>query len=219
MTGADPRRVEATPEKRFFISMLVKDIELIPAILDLVDNCVDGAKRVRPEADDARFAGLHVRITVSADTFRIEDNCGGIEVEHALIDVFWFGRKAGLHGPEGEVGQFGIGMKRALFKLGDAFWIESKSATSSFILPVDVGDWAEDRGPDWSFEFEEVAEGIEGPGGRARHNDPDHVAASACRRRAGTRADVCTFPADQLGGCATSGRSSSAWKSPQRRAP
>jgi hypothetical protein len=67
----DPKRIEASPEKRFFISMLTKDIELLPAIVDLVDNSVDGARTLRP---DGKFTGLHVRITATPDEFRITDN-------------------------------------------------------------------------------------------------------------------------------------------------
>ena len=37
-----PREIDAAPTKDFFIHMLVRDIELIPAIGDLVDNCIDG---------------------------------------------------------------------------------------------------------------------------------------------------------------------------------
>src|SRR5437867_3411240 len=101
-TVPDPKRVLATPEKRFFISMIVKDIELIPAILDLVDNSIDGAKRVRPEGGDDRFAGLHVRLELSPEKFTISDNCGGIEADHARDYAFRFGRPSGVHGPEGE---------------------------------------------------------------------------------------------------------------------
>lgn len=158
----DPKRVEAAPEKRFFIAMLVKDIELIPAILDLVDNSIDGAKRLRPDQDsEKRFEGLYVHLQLGPDRFVIEDNCGGIEVEHAREYAFRFGRPEDVHGPEGEVGQFGVGMKRALFKLGSAFWVDSTAAHSSFVLPIDVVDWAADRSPDWKFEFEEVDESTE----------------------------------------------------------
>jgi len=53
-------------------------------------------------------------------------------------------------------------MKRALFKLGGAFWIDSVAAHSSFVLPVDVDAWAADtESTDWTFEFEEVDEDTE----------------------------------------------------------
>jgi hypothetical protein len=155
----DPKRVLATPEKRFFISMIVKDIELIPAILDLVDNSIDGAKRLTSQQAKDRFKGLHVHLTLDPERFIIVDNCGGITAQHARDYAFRFGRPKGVHGADGEVGQFGVGMKRALFKLGAAFWIESTSERSSFVLPVDVDEWADDdHSTDWTFEFEEVDE-------------------------------------------------------------
>jgi hypothetical protein len=161
---ANPKRVEATPEKRFFISMLVKDIELIPAILDLVDNSIDGAKRVRSSRrKKQRFSGLHVRLGLNASRFLIEDNCGGITAAQAREYAFRFGRSADMPGSAGEVGQFGVGMKRALFKLGSEFSVESVAAQSSFVLPVNVRDWEADRSPDWTFEFASVDEQKEHP--------------------------------------------------------
>jgi DNA mismatch endonuclease Vsr len=73
----DRLRVVALPAKRFFVGMLVKDIELVPAIVDLVDNSVDGAKRLRPRPDgswsdgfdQSRYAGLKISITVDAEHF------------------------------------------------------------------------------------------------------------------------------------------------------
>ena len=37
--------VDATPVKSFFVEMLTRDIDLVDAILDLLDNCVDGILR------------------------------------------------------------------------------------------------------------------------------------------------------------------------------
>jgi len=37
------------PTKDLFISMLVKDLSLEDAIHDLIDNSVDGAKRLTPD--------------------------------------------------------------------------------------------------------------------------------------------------------------------------
>jgi hypothetical protein len=38
----DSKHIKASPTKEFFIYMLVKDIPLNRAIIDLVDNSVDG---------------------------------------------------------------------------------------------------------------------------------------------------------------------------------
>jgi len=149
----DELRVDARPEKRFFISMLVKDIELIPAIVDLVDNCVDGARSIRPEAD---FSGLWVDLRASPERFIITDNCGGIPTDVARQYAFRFGRPAEFEGIRGSVGQFGVGMKRALFKLGKWFEIESRTEHSYFLLRQDVDEWAAETDPDWTFRFIEV---------------------------------------------------------------
>lgn len=154
----DGHRVDASPAKRFFVSMLIRDIELMPAIIDLVDNSADGAKRLRPEPDDRRYEGLSVKLDVGPDRFSIQDNCGGMDVELARHYAFRFGRPEDAAGPIGEVGQFGIGMKRALFKIGQRFEVDSAAAHSRFSLPIDVSAWLEEPGDDWSFRFSEVEE-------------------------------------------------------------
>ena len=168
--------------------MLVKDIELVPAILDLVDNSIDGAKRVRPPvvAEDtenggiagthhvtndsndngdaaSRFGGLFVKITVDGERFEIEDNCGGMSLEAARSYAFKFGRPENVDGPLGEVGQFGVGMKRALFKLGSAFEVTSMSPHDSFTLPVEVPEWVADPSSEWSFKLSDYEEDLHLP--------------------------------------------------------
>lgn len=138
--------------------MLVRDIELVPAIIDLVDNSVDGAKRLRRVDGADRYAGLSIDIVASGTEFEIRDNCGGIDLDWARKYAFRFGRPEDIDGPLGEVGQFGVGMKRALFKLGRSFSVTSQTTTNAFTLPVDVDKWMADQAPDWSFELSDVSE-------------------------------------------------------------
>lgn len=196
--------ISANPARRFFVAMLVKDIELMPAIVDLVDNSIDGAKRLRQPVADAnrdvesegdvgsaadadaadagpeevagngaspeqvvddpnrdRFKGLFVKIAVDGEHFEIEDNCGGISLKAAREYAFRFGRPHKVEGPLGEVGQFGVGMKRALFKLGTWFEVTSMSHHDSFTLPVKVTEWMEDESLEWSFDLYDVEEGLD----------------------------------------------------------
>jgi hypothetical protein len=44
--GMVPEQAVAAPTKQFFVSMLTRDISLEDAILDLIDNCLDGALRI-----------------------------------------------------------------------------------------------------------------------------------------------------------------------------
>ena len=163
MSEHDEHLVDATPAKRFFVSMLIRDIELMPAIIDLVDNSADGAKRLRPAAGEQRYAGLWVKIEITPSSFVIRDNCGGMDIELARHYAFRFGRAEDVAGPVGEVGQFGIGMKRTLFKMGERFTVASTAARSRFRLPVDVPQWLAEQTTDWSFAFDEVEEGSDFP--------------------------------------------------------
>jgi hypothetical protein len=125
----DPLSIDAAPTKDFFISMLVRDIELIPAIADLVDNSLDGARNLRSEEC---YDGLEVDLIVTPDKFVIEDNCGGIELKTAKEYAFRFGRPEGFPPVDRSIGQFGVGMKRALFKLGSEFSVLSTARRSRF---------------------------------------------------------------------------------------
>ena len=109
-------KVNAAPVKSFFVSMLTRDIKIEEAILDLLDNCVDGILRNRKSINsDKPYTGSWAKITFAKDSFSIEDNCGGIPWELSEY-AFRMGRDPG-RGPDtaGVVGVYGIGMKRAIF--------------------------------------------------------------------------------------------------------
>ena len=55
--STEPRDfAQASPTKRFFVSMLTRDISLADAILDLLDNCLDGALRLADGKELVVFA-------------------------------------------------------------------------------------------------------------------------------------------------------------------
>lgn len=148
---ADRMVVHAEPTKEFFIYMLTRDIELIDAIIDLTDNAIDGARR---ERGDGPYDGLWVRIEAARDYFRMADNCGGIPEDVARNYAFRFGRPSGMPATSHSIGQFGVGMKRALFKIGTKFEVESRADTGYFAVEVDVDEWK--RKEEWQFRFKEV---------------------------------------------------------------
>lgn len=151
----DKNKIDASPTKDLFITMLVKDVTLADAIGDLIDNSVDGAKQLRPTK---AYAGLAIEIEALPTHFLIKDNCGGIEAEVARNYAFRFGRPKDKPIQSGSVGQFGIGMKRSLFKMGKFFEIDTIAAGSSFKMEVDVNSWQKIEGT-WDFQFKEIKEG------------------------------------------------------------
>jgi Histidine kinase-, DNA gyrase B-, and HSP90-like ATPase len=143
--------INANPTKEFFVAVLVRDISLEDAIAELIDNSIDGAKKL---ATDDNFSMFWVNLKYDKTNFLIEDNCGGIPVEIAKDYAFRFGRSQETpqnYSPELPIGQFGVGMKRSLFRIGNYFTIESTSKTSSFGMDVDVNRWKSK--PRWEFEF------------------------------------------------------------------
>lgn len=162
VTPTPDTTIDAGAEKRFFIEMLTKDIELLPAIVDLVDNSVDGARGLHPDGD---LSGQWVKIEFGDESFTVSDNSGGISVDIARHYAFRFGRSRDFTGVRRSVGQFGVGMKRAIFKIGQAFAVRSAfrgapgaNDGSRFDLSVDVEQWAQQD--EWTFQFGSVEESV-----------------------------------------------------------
>lgn len=150
MNNSEKMIINANPTKDFFISMLTRDIDLKAAILELIDNSIDGARRSRL---DENYDGLHIRINFNKDRFEIEDNCGGISIKIAQEYAFRFG-KSNKRDEDGKyTGVFGIGMKRSLFRIGKKFQVISKTIDESFNIDVDLDEWITDLNTDWTFEF------------------------------------------------------------------
>lgn len=150
-------RVKAQPTKRYFMSMITKDIDYKAAILELVDNSIDGAKRMGAKDD---FSNFFINLYINNELFYIEDNCGGISVKNASEYAFCFGR------PDEEeqkyvfeTGTYGIGMKRALFKMGRIFEIKSLTEISAFTIDINLDDW-ERKKEDWNFDFSSLDESV-----------------------------------------------------------
>ncbi len=152
---------DASPQKEFFINMITKDILLADCIFDLLDNCVDGAnteikKTKRRVKDEKRYEGYQSSINFDGDSFTIADNCGGIPIDIAEKYAFNFGRsKSAPQLPEHSIGLYGIGMKRAIFKIGKKVNIESYTEKESFKTEIDVPVWAQktDKDGKWSFDL------------------------------------------------------------------
>lgn len=152
-------KVSAYPTKKFFVNMLTRDIELEDAIMDLVDNCIDGVHRERKKkaATSSKFYhGYSAEITINSNGFTIKDNCGGIPEDVAKNYAFKLGRDEGYDKDKNleTVGVYGIGMKRAIFKIGLSAEVLSHHNDSSFKVSIPT-NWSQVA--DWYFDFEQVA--------------------------------------------------------------
>lgn len=167
MTESLPRKAKASPTKAFFVRMITRDITVEDSILDLIDNSVDGAWHQEGGGALTLTAGpdltkYRISILVSPEQFVVTDNCGGMTLDDAADYAFSFGRRPSDHGDPYSIGVYGIGMKRAAFKLGKEIRIRSTYADTggtrqAFVVPITVEDWLDSDDPPWDFEMDEDA--------------------------------------------------------------
>lgn len=164
MNASAPGKANASPSKLFFCRMLTRDIELKDAIMDLIDNCLDGAMRTKgiPPAHviDDYYKGFRASVFFEDDTFSIADNCGGISRKTAETYAFRFGPPEESSDREETnlptVGIYGIGMKRAIFKMGLEAEIVSRTSKGDAFRVAVPDNWIET--PDWEFELRDIEE-------------------------------------------------------------
>lgn len=158
-------QADASPEKRLFISLLTRDIPLIAAFLDLIDNSINAA--VEPYSarlksadeyltlfsDESVTPGVNISLLISGEKIEIKDTAGGISATMAKEHVFKFGRDAEPGSGTDRLSVYGIGLKRAIFKLGNKITMRSEHIEGGFDLKLDVTKWAQSSQPPWTFDI------------------------------------------------------------------
>ena len=125
-------------QRRFSWKCLLKTCEWPWRSWTLSTTASMGAIRVRGEDP---LIGLEVRITFDEEHFAIGDNCGGIPLDLARNHAFRFGRPSDAPNLRHSVGRFGVGMKRALFKLGRSFDVATTNSNEKYRISADVVEW------------------------------------------------------------------------------
>ena len=159
------KTAKAYPTKAFFVNMITRDITFEDCILDLIDNSVDGASRSEHNPrinldSDVNLSKYEISIVASADKFSIKDNCGGMTLDDAAEHAFSFGRRTDEKHDAYSIGVYGIGMKRAAFKLGREVLVrstyEDDGTKHAFAVPIHVDDWLKSDDPPWDFHMEQA---------------------------------------------------------------
>lgn len=137
--------INAMPRKTLFIDILTRDVSAKDSIFDLIDNSVDAY--IRNGIKERR----EVELTISQDKFVIHDNCGGIERGFLESDVFRFGVEE-LGEKKPTLGIYGIGLKRALLKIGRNIRMETDDLTTNCKVEWNVDEWQQKE--EWDIPFE-----------------------------------------------------------------
>lgn len=162
MSITETTKATASPTKEFFVRMITRDIGLDDCILDLIDNSIDSAwnrSGGRPTglAENVDLSDYRIDIEVGPDRFCVTDNCGGMTLDDAIKHAFSFGRPPETEHEAYSIGVYGIGMKRAVFKIGRNIRVRSTYSDggdrTAFAVPIVVGDWLKDRRPEWDFDI------------------------------------------------------------------
>jgi hypothetical protein len=137
-------KVDTRPSKEVVVSGLAKDISVKACIFDLIDNSIDAARstlQADKEPIDAlpeNYTGFEIALSFSGDAFRIEDNCGGIATHDLKTMVLRFGKQSS---PQMGIGVFGVGLNRALFKLGIVSHLKTDTGKERAELVLNTADY------------------------------------------------------------------------------
>jgi hypothetical protein len=144
--GGKPFSVDTEPTKEVVVDSLTRDATVRACIFDLIDNSIDAARDTIFQSASAQakqalpdsYAGYEIKLTFSGDGLRIEDNCGGIPVDALKTMVLRFG-KPSAHSMG--IGTFGVGLNRALFKLGRVSHLKTDTGKQRSELILNVDDY------------------------------------------------------------------------------
>lgn len=156
-------KAQGTPTKAFFVGMLTRDIELSDAILDLLDNCLDGVVRSKKGENkhgvSDYYKGYYAHIRIESKKFTIEDNCGGIPRTIAEKYAFRMGRTPGKENDDlPTVGIYGIGMKRAIFKIGKSAVVTTCNDKKKYSVLI-PSSWTSSE-DDWDFPITDIPDDL-----------------------------------------------------------
>jgi hypothetical protein len=155
-----PFSVDTHPTKEVVVNGLTRDATVQACIFDLIDNSIDAARDTifarHPEAtrDDLpeSYNNYKIDITLNGAEFRIEDNCGGISVENLKKLVLRFGERS-QHSMG--IGAFGVGLNRALFKLGKISHLKTDTGKQRAEMILEVDAYLKD--PSWDLPAQEFS--------------------------------------------------------------
>lgn len=156
-----PFRVDTHPTKDIVVNGLTRDASVEACIFDLIDNSIDAARdaifqRLNPDERNElpeSYSKFEIQLTLNNAEFHIEDNCGGISVEKLKTLVLRFGERSSH--PLG-IGAFGVGLNRALFKLGKVSHLKTDTGKQRAELVLKVDDYLAQK-DDWDLSAVEFA--------------------------------------------------------------
>lgn len=143
--------VDTSPTKEAVVNSLTRDISERACIFDLIDNAVDAARnsifeKLPPDEWNTlpvSYAGYTIEIKLNGNGYTVQDNCGGISADKLQTMVMKFGQRS-AH--KMGIGIFGVGLNRALFKLGRISHLKTDTGKERAELVLDTDEYLQAEG-------------------------------------------------------------------------
>jgi len=156
---ADTIRVDTSPTKAVLVSSLTRDASLEACVFDLIDNAIDAAREhsLADRSEDLDSTGLpsdysdyRIELFVNGDEVRVVDNCGGMSLADLAERNLRFGKQS-IHAFG--IGLYGVGLNRAIFKLGEDIVIRTENEREAAVLSFKRSEYLADE-TDWTLHAE-----------------------------------------------------------------
>lgn len=171
------RNADTSPTKEVVVESFTKDATTEACLFDLIDNSIDSAREAialstkpadSPPTLPESYEGFQIDILIGSQEVKVEDNASGISATELESSVLRFGKRAGR--PHG-IGFYGVGLNRALFKLGRSITIDTDDGSERSVLELDVRNYLADTSG-WHRPFE-VSDTTGKRGTKISIRDPD----------------------------------------------
>jgi len=139
--------VDTHPTKDVVVSSLTRDASVQACVFDLIDNSIDAARDALEAAGTLSsdehglplsYEGLKIELSIDDSGIKISDSCGGISSSELSTMVLRFGirsnRKYGI-------GLYGVGLNRAIFKLGNYTRFETDDGKEMSVLDFEASEY------------------------------------------------------------------------------
>ncbi|MCH4247616.1 MAG: ATP-binding protein [Acinetobacter populi] len=137
---------DTRPTKEYLVNGITKDVSVEECIFDLIDNSIDAYPRQSNEIV-SEYDGYTIDLTLQNNLFCINDCGKGIDQLLLKNDTLRFGTKTNHHTTS--IGFYGIGLNRAIFKLGKIINITTETDTERSIIKLDASKFLKDN-DNWS---------------------------------------------------------------------
>lgn len=152
---------DTRPSKKYLVDGITKDVTLEDAIFDLIDNSIDAYKKNNDNSLPKSYKNYEIEINFNSNHFSIKDNGIGIDLETLRSNALKFGS---LHKHlNTSIGYFGIGLNRALLKLGKLSEIITTKNKTSYTLTFDALKFIQEEDY-WNLPINKLGEEINDDG-------------------------------------------------------